>query len=123
MSRQKKKGTAFESAVVGYLAEAMEAEQGAIHRLALHGAHDVGDIGGVFAHGEPVVIECKAYSGRDRMAEWLDEAEAERGNAGALAAVVVSKRRGVGEARMGEQLVSMTLADFAALIGGCDVER
>ena len=118
MSRSKARGTAFETAVVDWLSSALGAEPGTIHREALHGTRDVGDIGGIRVFGRRVVIECKSYSGRDRMAEWLREAEAERGNADALAGVVVSKRKGIGDMRTGEQLVSMTLKDFLAIITG-----
>ena len=122
MSRSKEKGTAFESAVVRWLSSALGAEPGAIHRETLHGSHDEGDVGGIYAHGRRVVMECKNHS-RDELPRWLREAEAERGNADALAGVVVSKRRGIGESRMGEQLVSLTLRDFVAIITGQRPEK
>ena len=117
MSRQRQRGTEFESAVVAYLREQL-GEDGCIHRTAEAGANDVGDVYGVFRAGQPVVIECKSYRKNEFMAHGLKEAEAERGNADALAGVVVSKRRGIGSKNMGQQLVSMTLADFVALIAG-----
>lgn len=117
MNRQRDRGTDFETAVVGYLRERLGGGD-AIHRTAQHGANDVGDVWGVFRAGQPVVIECKSYRRNEFMAHWLTEAEDERGNADALAGVVVSKRRGIGERNMGQQLVSMTLADFVALIAG-----
>ena len=122
MSRSKAKGTAFESAVVRWLSSALGAEPGAIHRETLHGSHDEGDVGGIYAHGRRVVMECKNHS-RDELPRWLREAEAERGNVDALAGVVVSKRRGIGESRMGEQLVSLTLRDFVAIITGQRPEK
>jgi len=122
MSRSKEKGTAFESAVVRWLSSALGAEPGAIHRETLHGSHDEGDVGGIYAHGRRVVMECKNHS-RDELPRWLREAEAERGNADALAGVVVSKRRGIGESRMGEQLVSLTLRDFVAIVTGQRPEK
>jgi hypothetical protein len=122
MSRSKAKGTAFESAVVRWLSSALGAEPGAIHRETLHGSHDEGDVGGIYAHGRRVVMECKNHS-RDELPRWLREAEAERGNADALAGVVVSKRRGIGESRMGEQLVSLTLRDFVAIVTGQRPEK
>lgn len=123
MSRQKRKGSAFESAVVEYLRWVFEDTEGTIDRMPQHGSRDVGDVRGIRSHGKPVVIECKDYSGRDRMAQFLAEAEVERGNADALAGVVVSHRKGIGFTRMGDQLVSMTLRDFCALIGGIRDER
>ena len=120
MSRQRQRGTEFESAVVAYLSEQLgeDGRIGGIDRTAPHGGGDVGDVYGVFRAGLPVVIECKSYRKNEFLAGWLDEAEAERGNADALAGVVVSKRRGIGTKNMGQQLVSMTLADFVALIAG-----
>ena len=122
MSRSKAKGTAFESAVVRWLSSALGAEPGAIHRETLHGSHDEGDVGGIYAHGRRVVMECKNHS-RDELPRWLREAEAERGNVDALAGVVVSKRRGIGESRMGDQLVSLTLRDFVAIVTGQRPEK
>lgn len=117
MSRQRQRGTEFETAVIRYLREQL-GEDGRIHRTAEAGENDVGDVYGVFRAGQPVVIECKSYRKNEFLAGWLDEAERERGNADALAGVVVSKRRGIGSKNMGQQLVSMTLADFVALIAG-----
>ena len=120
MSRERQRGTEFESAVVRYLREQLgeDGRIGGIDRTAPHGGGDVGDVYGIFRAGQPVVIECKSYRKNEFMAGWLDEAERERGNADALAGVVVSKRRGIGEKNMGQQLVSMTLADFVALVSG-----
>ena len=50
------------------------------------------------------------------LGSWLTEAETERGNDDALAAVVAHKRHGRGDP--GEQLVTLTLRDLAALITG-----
>jgi len=118
MSSQKQRGTAFETACVDYISEALESEPGEIHRLTLKGMRDEGDIGGIKSHGKRIVVECKNYSGRDRMAEWLKEADVERGNADALAGVVMSKRKGIGGKRTGEQLVSMTIDDFISILTG-----
>lgn len=86
MSRSKAKGTAAETAVVrAYIAA------GATHaeRRALSGILDRGDIAGI----PGVVTEVKNVS-RDGLPGWLDEAEVERVNDGALLAVVWHKRRG-----------------------------
>lgn len=122
MSRQKQKGTGFETAVVRFLREELADER--IERRTLGGSGDRGDVAGVtLPTGGRVVIECKAHE-RQEMARWLREAEAERQNDGALVGCVVSKRRGYGEARMGEQLVTMTLMDFAVALGaGRDEEE
>jgi hypothetical protein len=86
MSRSKAKGTAAETAVVrAYIAA------GAVYaeRRALSGVLDRGDVAGV----PGIVTEVKNVS-RDGLPGWLDEAEAERVNAGADLGVVWHKRRG-----------------------------
>lgn len=85
MSRQKKKGTAFESAVCEYLREHgfPEAE-----RLASGGNRDRGDITGV---GD-VVIECKNTKELE-LAQAVDEAGDEAVEAEASFGVAVVKRR------------------------------
>lgn len=112
-NRSKAKGTAFESAVSGYLAEALQDDR--IERRALQGGGDRGDVAGVRFMGQRVVVECKAET-RHRVPEWLREAEAERENDGAGFGVVVAKRVGVGDKRTGEQLVLMTLETFSNLL-------
>lgn len=67
------------------------------------------------AHGKKVVAECKNVS-QWSPGTWLKEAEAERINDDALAGVVIAKRHGVADP--GQQVVLMTLADFAALLAG-----
>lgn len=69
------------------------------------------------AMGERVVIECKDVHRTD-LAGWIAEAEVERGNDDAHAAVVVHKRRGFGVKQMGDQYVTLTLRDLAVLLGG-----
>ena len=75
MSASKRKGTAWERAVVEFLRA-----RGAVHaeRRALAGARDRGDVAGI----PGVVIECKAAK-RYELAEWIRELEAETVNAGA----------------------------------------
>lgn len=109
----KRKGSAFEVAVSNYLAEALRDDR--IERRTLQGAKDRGDVAGVRFNGKRVVIECKAEKAL-KPPEWLREAEAERENDGAAFAVVVAKRRGIGDARTGEQLVLMTLETFTELL-------
>lgn len=112
----KQAGSLFESQVAAYLATALDDDR--IERRAKNGAKDRGDVTGVrTATGERVVIECKNTS-RLELSTWVREAEVERGNDDAAVGVVAHKRVGVGETRMGEQYVTMTLADFAVLLGG-----
>ena len=53
----KKNGTPKETAVQDYLAWALNDRR--IMRTRTHGSKDIGDIGNVFFHGEPVTIEVK----------------------------------------------------------------
>lgn len=115
MSKQKVKGTAFEQAIVDYLNESLDTDT--FHRLSLRGTQDEGDVWGLFAHGKRIVLEAKNHR-RMALAEWLDEAENERGNADALAAVVVHKRKGCGEKSFGRTYCTLSLDDLLALITG-----
>lgn len=109
------KGSSFERDVADYLA--LELDDNRIDRRPRRGVKDRGDIGGVRIRGERLVLEAK-HCKRVELAQWVKEAEAERGNDDALAGVVVHKRVGKGKAQMAEQYVTMTLGDFVALITG-----
>ena len=114
-SSAKAAGTAFESAVTRYLAGALDDDR--IERRAKSGSKDRGDIGGVrTVTGGRVVIECKDVRAMN-LSGWVNEAETERGNDDAVVGVVAHKRRGFGEKNMGGTYVTMTLADFAVLLG------
>ena len=106
MSRNKQRGTSFETLVVRFLTE-----NGFPHaeRRAHAGTNDLGDITGC----GPLVFECKNHKTLS-FSEWLREAEVERSNAAADFGVVVAKRRGSGDP--GEQYALMTLADMARLL-------
>lgn len=84
-------------------------------RRVKNGAKDRGDIGGIHAHNQPVVIECKNTT-RTSLATWIKEAETERLNDGALAGIVVHKR--VGKAQALDQYVTLTMRDLIALLTG-----
>ena len=69
-------GTRFERAVADYLAAHIDDR---IDRRAKTGNKDRGDIGGVRTpHGGRVVVECKDVA-RTALAEWVGEADIERG--------------------------------------------
>lgn len=109
----KKAGTRHETSIATYLARHLDDR---IERRAKTGAKDRGDLSGVRAPGGGrVVVEAKNVT-RINLAGWAAEAEAERGNDDALAAVIVHKRHGVGDP--GAQWVTCTLADFVALLTG-----
>jgi hypothetical protein len=86
MSASKRKGTAWESAVVQFLRE-----NGVPHaeRRALNGNTDRGDVAGI----PGVVIECKNERAV-ALASYADETEKERANDGAAVGVAWIKRRG-----------------------------
>lgn len=88
MSRQRTKGTAYETLVLSgvqqYLPDA--------HRLGLQGAKDCGDIWTPASF--PLALECKNYSDyAGKLAGWLREAEIEAGHAGKPFGAVIHKRR------------------------------
>jgi hypothetical protein len=104
-SAPKRKGSAFERDVVGYLRE-----HGFPDAERAYGAgrpEDVGDIAGI----PGVTVECKATKSID-LAGFVDEAEHERLNARQPVAVVVVKRRGKSTA---QAYVVMDLVTFARL--------
>lgn len=105
-------GSRHERVVADYLAVHVSEF---VDRRVKTGAADKGDIANVRVHGQRVAIECKDVAKLD-LAGWVTEAETERLNDGALAGVVVHKRRGKGAA--GEQYVTMTLDDLVALLTG-----
>lgn len=106
MSRERAKGTAFETLVVDYL-KAMGFPYA--HRNPPAGKADVGDVGGI----PGVVLELKNCQ-RMQLGEWMNEALAEAARAKAGIYAVVHKRRGRGNAA--EQYVTMPLHVFAELI-------
>ena len=120
-SSAKQAGTAFESAVTRFLARVLGDDR--IERRAKSGSKDRGDIGGVrTATGGRVVVECKDVRAMN-LSGWVNEADTERGNDDAVVGVVAHKRRGFGEKNMGGTYVTMTLADFAVLLGAARDEE
>lgn len=100
----KAKGTRFETAVCDYLRWALDDER--IQRLTLHGTKDIGDIGNIFFHGAPVVIECKATKTPGWSKHW-QECETEMGNRDTEYGWVIRKRPRLGidtRGKMGEHL-------------------
>ena len=108
----KKAGTKFERDVADYLAEHVDDR---IDRRVKTGAKDKGDIAGLRVHGQRVVVECKDTA-RINLGGWAKEAEEERVNDSALAAIIAHKRHGKGQPE--DQWVTLTLRDLVALITG-----
>lgn len=119
MSRSKDAGTRFETWVARWLSDVFGDAR--IDRMALHGAHDRGDVSGIYAHGQKVVVECKNCRSL-KLSKWISETEDERDNSDALAGVCFIKRRGCGEQSMGDQYVLMTARDFVSLVSGVKEE-
>ena len=109
----KKAGATFERQIADYMAANLDDR---IDRRVKTGTKDRGDIGGVRTiNGGRVVLECKNYGGTFNVAEWLREADVERGNDDAVVGAVVAKRRGV--THPGDQVVFMTVDDLIVLLG------
>jgi hypothetical protein len=108
----KKAGTTFERQVADYLAQHVDDR---IDRRAKTGSKDRGDITGLRHLGERIVIECKNTT-RLALADWMNQAEIERGNDDALAGLIIHKRHG--KANPGDQWVTTTLRELTALFNG-----
>lgn len=108
----KKAGTWLETITAAYLNKHVDDR---IERRRQGGAKDRGDIGGLRHMGGRLVLECKNTTRTD-LAAWAAETEIERGNDDALAGAIIHKR--VGKTDPAEQWVTMTLANFTALLTG-----
>lgn len=112
----KARGTSFETAVTRWLRLALD--EPTIERRALHGAHDMGDLYGIYAHGLAGIAECKSYKryGRADVEEWRRQTLAERDNADAdFAVLIIHKPRCGGDAKsptMGRNRVDLTIGDL-----------
>ncbi|OZG68220.1 hypothetical protein [Bifidobacterium eulemuris] len=104
MSKSKKKGTAWESAVVEYLQWALDDRQ--IQRMVLSGNKDKGDLTNVWHHGQRVCVECKDTQELAVDKQW-SEAVDEAGNLDATLAVLIKHREGFGVKKMGSQYAIM----------------
>lgn len=105
-------GSRFERQVADYLAEHVDDR---IDRRVKTGAKDRGDIAGLRHLGQKIVVECKNTS-RINLGVWATEAEIQRGNDDAGVGLIIHKRHGKGQP--GDQWVTLTLADFVALLTG-----
>ena len=105
-------GTRMETLVATYLAAHVDDR---IKRRTRNGGKDRGDISGLRHMGARVVVEVKSTA-RPDLAGWAAEAEIERRNDDANAALVIHKRHGKGQP--GDQWVTCTLADLVALLNG-----
>lgn len=104
-------GARMERTVADYLATELDNEH--IDRQVKTGAKDRGDIRGVTIGGHRLAIEVKDVA-TQALPQWTREAQTEADNLGAVAGVVVAKRRGTQDP--GAQWVHMTLQDLVKII-------
>lgn len=118
MGRSQQKGSRFEQACADYITARLGDE---VIRKRPHGQNDQGDLYGLRFRGKRVTVECKDC--RDmKLAQWVDEAEVEKGNDDGDYGIVIHHRKGKGEAQFGENYVTMTLDTFLAMcVGGADL--
>ena len=118
MSRQKEKGTRFETACVRYLRKRLEDER--IDRAAMRGNRDAGDIHGLVAHGYLGIVECKDVVDvpKSRLDKYREQTIVERGNADADFALLVIHTKGVGETRFGDNACHLQVRDLERVMGG-----
>ena len=112
MSKQRNKGTSYETRVARYMRDALQ--EPSIERRALHGSKDMGDLYGICCHGFSGIAECKSHAdyAPALVARWREETLTERGNADAdFALLVVDRFR----APMGRSDVHVTLRDLARI--------
>ena len=117
MSRQRKKGTSFETAIVNWLRERLGIET--IERQAMHGSMDTGDIKGLVAHGFSGIVEAKDHKSisPSLLEKWKAQTVVERENAGADFALLVVHRNGVGATRFGLNDCYMQVRDLVKVMG------
>jgi hypothetical protein len=85
-----------------------------IDRKVKTGSKDQGDIANLETTGHsPIAVECKDVATLS-LGTWVNEAETERVHAGALAGIVVHKRKGKGSPL--DQYVTMTMRDLIAIL-------
>jgi len=118
MSRQKDKGTSFETDTVKFLRARLKDDR--IERRALHGDKDMGDVFNIFAHGNEGIAECKNYDKWSKydLDKWKAETVTQRGNAGADFALLIVHEKGCGEKRFGQNSCYMQIRDMEKVAGG-----
>ena len=116
MSRQKQKGTAFETACARWLSDALGEH---VERRALHGSRDLGDLFGICANGWGGIAECKDVRAvtPSLVAEWRRQTLAERYNADADFGLLVIHSPGAGQKGFGRNRVDVTYRDLARISG------
>ena len=114
-NRAKAKGTSFETLIVKYLRSHSFRKA---YRPATKGGLDTGDINGVSSDRRQAVFQCKNQRKYD-LSGWLNDtvAQAQQEEVGGNALpVLVVKRPGVGEAKIGDTYAIMRLEDMVSLL-------
>jgi ATP:corrinoid adenosyltransferase len=106
VSKERAKGTSFETFVVNYLKQFYPLAE----RRTLHGSQDKGDIAGTDPR---IVWECKNQKVLN-FSTWLHEAQWEKDNAKAELGIVVAKRRSYGNPA--DQYAVLRLEDLLTLL-------
>ena len=114
-NRAKAKGTSFETLIVKYLRSHSFRKA---YRPATKGGLDTGDINGVASSRRQAIFQCKNQRKYD-LSGWLNDtvAQAQQEEVGGNALpVLVVKRPGVGEAKIGDTYAIMRLEDMVSLL-------
>lgn len=112
MSRQKQKGTTWETGVVeGAKSDGLPEAR----RIPLHGIKDYGDVYLCDIDGKPLIVECKSHKSYD-LPGWLRQSDNEAENAGTPWGVVIFKLNGIGIANIDRHPVVMRFGVFKKLL-------
>lgn len=114
-NRAKAKGTSFETLIVKYLRSRSFRKA---YRPATKGGLDTGDINGIAGPVRQAIVQCKNQRKYD-LSGWLNDtvAQAQQEEVGGNALpILVVKRPGIGEAKIGDTYAVMRLEDVSALL-------
>ena len=111
----KARGTAFETLIVKFLRSKGFKKA---YRPATKGGYDTGDINGITSPRRQAIIQCKNQRKFD-LSGWLndtvEQAQQEEVGHNALPILVV-KRPGIGEAKIGDSYAILRLEDVSSLL-------
>lgn len=119
MSKQRAKGTKFETAVAEYLRLATGMN---VERNPLYGDGDRGDLRGLKIKDEPVTIECKNTK-KLELSDFLKQAEKEAANNLSDYGIVIWKRPKIGidnPIKTADHAVIMTLSTFTQIVNAAN---
>jgi hypothetical protein len=114
-NKNKARGTSFETLIVKYL---RSREFKKAYRPSLSGKYDTGDINGIAGPSRQAIIQCKNQRKFD-LSGWLNDAvsQAQQEEVGHNALpILVVKRPGIGEAKIGETYAILRLEDLSSLL-------